>query len=87
VSSGSRPRLPDRKASDATMCAVAPDPASLHGRGSGAPRVLHGGLRCARCPTAPDPASLQGRALGCRVSYNSGSCLPVGEGSGAQCAL
>jgi hypothetical protein len=41
-----------------------------------------GGLRCATCPTTPDLASLQGMVLKRRVSYSSGSCLLVVEGSG-----
>jgi hypothetical protein len=46
VSSGSGPRLPDRKGFDAATCIVAPDPL--------------GGLRCTACPTDPNPASLLG---------------------------
>jgi hypothetical protein len=42
-----------------------------------------GGLRYATCLTAPDPTSLQGRAPMRHVSYNSGSCLPIGKVFGA----
>jgi hypothetical protein len=35
------------------------------------------------CPTAPDPTSLLGRASERRVCYDTGSCLPAGEGSRA----
>jgi hypothetical protein len=35
------------------------------------------------CTIALDPTSLQRRALVHHVSYSSGSCLPLGKGSGA----
>jgi hypothetical protein len=39
------------------------------------------------CTVAPNPTSLQGRAPVHHVSYSSGSCLPIGEGSGASHVL
>jgi hypothetical protein len=73
--------------SEAVMCPVALDAASLIGRAPAPPRVpwlrtpppCKGGLRCTTCPTTPDPSSLEGRALERRVSNGSGSCLPAGR--------
>jgi hypothetical protein len=51
--------------------------------GSGSRLPDRKGSGAATCTIALDPTSLQRRALVRHVSYSSGSCLPLGEGSGA----
>jgi hypothetical protein len=89
------PCLPAKVGSGAATCPVALNPAFLIGRPPAPPRVpwlrtpppYKGELRCVTCTVAPDPIFLQRRTPMHHVSYSSGSCLHIGEGSGASHVL